>query len=396
MAAQHDCETDRRARGHLARRPSRSTSFSPSRTPPAPNAPSKPFPGQRRAISLNTNCVARISNDAVLAAAMSATPAVLATTLTQGARASDYPAKAGIATAGDDPRRFMPRFTGSVVPLPDLERRRRRCGAASRSARSWPSRGRRPCHVDITTPRDARTPARAPRPAHGDQSLAAARHDHVEMPRGRRASCRPPRGRASAPVESRPPAGRRRAAPRPAPHGSRAPSGAFRAAAQDRRIAGLQAQHRGVGRHVRAALVDHADHAERHAHALDRHAVRPRPAVRSTAPTGSASMRTTSMPSAMAATRFSSSVEPVDEGRMSRPRLSLRRHPRHWRRGCRLRWRGSPAPLRRALIALRGEEKCQLPRSRLAAPADVGHRVGDAGAFDRFQRRGHGFLGRAS
>ena len=39
------------------------------------------------------------------------------------------------------------------------------------------------------------------------------------------------------------------------------------------RVAGLQAQRRGVGGHVGARLVDHRDHAERHAHALDRDAV---------------------------------------------------------------------------------------------------------------------------
>jgi hypothetical protein len=52
---------------------------------------------------------------------------------------------------------------------------------------------------------------------------------------------------------------------------------ALRAAAQDHRIAGLQAQRARVGRHVRPALVDDADHAERHAHALDDEPVRPRP-----------------------------------------------------------------------------------------------------------------------
>ncbi len=49
------------------------------------------------------------------------------------------------------------------------------------------------------------------------------------------------------------------------------------AAAQDRRVAGLEAQRAGVGRHVRPALVDDADDAERHAHALDLEAVGPRP-----------------------------------------------------------------------------------------------------------------------
>ena len=54
---------------------------------------------------------------------------------------------------------------------------------------------------------------------------------------------------------------------------------ALGAAAQDRGIAGLEAERGGVDRHVGAALVDDADDAERHAHALDRHAVRPGPAL---------------------------------------------------------------------------------------------------------------------
>ena len=43
----------------------------------------------------------------------------------------------------------------------------------------------------------------------------------------------------------------------------------FLAAAQDRGVAGLEAQRRGVGRDVGARLVDDADHAERHAHLAD-------------------------------------------------------------------------------------------------------------------------------
>ena len=41
------------------------------------------------------------------------------------------------------------------------------------------------------------------------------------------------------------------------------------AAAQDRRVAGLEAQSRGVGGHVRPRLVDDADDAQRHAHQAD-------------------------------------------------------------------------------------------------------------------------------
>ena len=68
---------------------------------------------------------------------------------------------------------------------------------------------------------------------------------------------------------------------------------ALRAAAQDRGIAGLEAQRAGIGGHVRPAFVDDADDAERHAHALDGHAVGPRPALRHACRPGSASARTT-------------------------------------------------------------------------------------------------------
>ena len=43
----------------------------------------------------------------------------------------------------------------------------------------------------------------------------------------------------------------------------------FRAAAQDHRISGFQAQRGCVGRHVRAAFINHANHAQRSAHTLD-------------------------------------------------------------------------------------------------------------------------------
>ena len=48
-------------------------------------------------------------------------------------------------------------------------------------------------------------------------------------------------------------------------------------AAQNRRITALQAQRRRIGRHVRPALVNDADDAERDAHARNVEAVRPLP-----------------------------------------------------------------------------------------------------------------------
>ncbi|GJD59703.1 hypothetical protein IFDJLNFL_5634 [Methylobacterium dankookense] len=50
---------------------------------------------------------------------------------------------------------------------------------------------------------------------------------------------------------------------------------AVRAGAQDRGVAGLEAERPGIGGDVGAALEDHADHAERHGDALDQQAVRP-------------------------------------------------------------------------------------------------------------------------
>ena len=52
---------------------------------------------------------------------------------------------------------------------------------------------------------------------------------------------------------------------------------ALGAAAQDGGVAGLQAQGACVRGDIRPALIDHADDAERHAHALDSHAVGPAP-----------------------------------------------------------------------------------------------------------------------
>ena len=54
---------------------------------------------------------------------------------------------------------------------------------------------------------------------------------------------------------------------------------AIRAAAQNHRIAGFQAQHAGVGRDIGAALENHGNDAERHAYPLDGHAVGALPAL---------------------------------------------------------------------------------------------------------------------
>ncbi|HLH87525.1 MAG TPA: adenylate/guanylate cyclase domain-containing protein [Xanthobacteraceae bacterium] len=62
------------------------------------------------------------SNDAVLARALAATPAILGAGLSDGGGGRAFPTRFGIATAGDDPHPFLPAFTRAVVPLPALSR----------------------------------------------------------------------------------------------------------------------------------------------------------------------------------------------------------------------------------------------------------------------------------
>ena len=113
-----------------------------------------------------------------------------------------------------------------------------------------------------------------------DQALAAARHDHVDgaVEAGEHHADRGAVARRHELDRVRRQAGFAQ------PGDDRVVDGAvgalaLGAAAQDRGVAGLEAERGGVGGHVGPALVDDADDAERHAHALDRHAVRPRPAL---------------------------------------------------------------------------------------------------------------------
>ncbi len=111
-----------------------------------------------------------------------------------------------------------------------------------------------------------------------DQVLAAARHDHVDraVEAGEhhadrlavaRRHQRDRRGGQSGFDQAFDQRGMDRAAG----------AEALGAAAQDRGIAGLEAERAGIGGDIRPALIDHADDAERHPHALDAHAVRPPP-----------------------------------------------------------------------------------------------------------------------
>jgi adenylate cyclase len=60
------------------------------------------------------------SNDANLAEVSAKQPTIFGSILDQQTSGEGYPIKCGIATAGDDPIRFLPRFTGAILPLPAL------------------------------------------------------------------------------------------------------------------------------------------------------------------------------------------------------------------------------------------------------------------------------------
>lgn len=70
----------------------------------------------------------RDSSDRQFATALAASPSVLGTILTHG-RDGTIPEKWGMASAGDDPRGFVPRFSGAVAPLPELAAAARGIGA---------------------------------------------------------------------------------------------------------------------------------------------------------------------------------------------------------------------------------------------------------------------------
>ena len=236
-------------------------------------------------------------------------------------------------------------------PAASRRRRRRRCGASWRSARSSsPSRGRRPCrHRHAPRLRDARTPARAPRPARGRPGPCRRAARSRRYCRRGPASIRPTAARSRVGTSWIASSGRS-AARRPSTSAAWIARAERKLSEPPRRITALPALRQstaGIRRHVRAAFVDHADHAERHAHALDGHAVRPRPAFHHGAD------RIGEIAHDLDAVRHRGDAlrverEAVEECRRGAAPPSPRRHPRHWRRGCRPRCRGSPAPWRRA------------------------------------------------
>ena len=158
----------------------------------------------------------------------------------------------------------------------------------------------------------------------GDQALAAARHDHVDaaVQSGQQQA-----DRGAVAGRHQRDRGLRQIgfaqSLRQAIVDRAAGAETVGAAAQDHRVAGFQAQHAGVGGDIGAAFEDHGDDAERHAHALDDHAVRPLPAL------GDDADRIGNRAHGRDAVghRIDARLrqrQPVDEGRSSRRRARLR------------------------------------------------------------------------
>ena len=78
---------------------------------------------------LQTEIKGRTTNDAVLAEALIRMPTVLGAVLTHDAHTADFPDKAALVIAGDDPLPFLARFSGAVLPLPVLSEHSQGVGA---------------------------------------------------------------------------------------------------------------------------------------------------------------------------------------------------------------------------------------------------------------------------
>ena len=247
-------------------------------------------------------------------------------------------------------------------------------------------------HVDVANAFEMREHRHARLRLHArDQALAAARHDDVDgaVEPGEH---HPDRGAVARRHQLDRGFGQRGRAQALGQRGvDRAIAAmALRAAAQDRGIAGLEAERGGIGGDVRAALVDDADDAERHPHALDGHAVRPRPALRHRAD------------------RIGERAHHVERLGHGGDALVVERQPveeRRRRAGCLglgqvLGIGGEDIGLVRADrrrhrrergVLLRRRRQREHARGRLGAAADVVHQGGDVGrALDGLERGGHG------
>ena len=169
------------------------------------------------------------------------------------------------------------------------------------------------------------------------------------------------------------------------------------AAAQDGRIPGLETQRSGIGGHVRTAFVDDPDHAERHPHALDGHAVGPRP------PLGNLADRIGQRPDCGEAVRYGVNAglrqcEPGEEGGGRTVAAGLIEVLAVGEQDFR---RGDTDGLghgSQGVVFLVGRREREDARGRTRPHADPAHERDDVGVgFDRFQRCGHeislGFTG---
>ena len=126
---------------------------------------------------------------------------------------------------------------------------------------------------------------------------------------------------------------------------------------------------------IGAALEDHADDAERHAHALDGHAVRPLPAFGDRADgIGNAAHVGDALRHRLDARLRQR--QPVEKGGRSRRRPSPRRHPRHWPRESSPHRRGSPA------------QWLRVPGPSAPAGASASTPRSGAGSLDQFGHQG--------
>ena len=162
-----------------------------------------------------------------------------------------------------------------------------------------------------------------------------------------------------------------------------------RAAAQDHRVAGFQAQHAGIGRDVGAAFEDHRDDAERHPHPLDGHAVRPLPAFGDDADRiGDLAHDGDAIGHRLDARR--GQRQPVDEGGAGAAGARLRDIL-----GIGGEDRGASARIARSMASsawffCSGEASASTRAAARARVGEVGHQGRQIGVpVDRFQRRGH-------
>ncbi len=99
----------------------------------SPAAFAETLPDTAEFQSLKTTAAALPTNDAVLAKAITSAPAVILGLAGDPSSSGPLPpAKAGFATAGDDPRHFLPAFPASISSLPELN-----AGAKGLGATNW-------------------------------------------------------------------------------------------------------------------------------------------------------------------------------------------------------------------------------------------------------------------